>query len=491
MEKNKRLIQVTVQLSLVMILLLLGTTLAQAAPGVTLTVNSAADDAQAHDRNPGDGVCKDNTESGRCTLRTALEEANAHAGHDTIHFSSSMNILVDVVNEGELPIITETTFIDASSVWNTSNDTPGIKISPLGITPNDSCGLCIDSDHGQYYGLYITGWVTGDGVRIMDSENIIGGPIQGQRNVLSGNLNGLHIMETKAKGNRVEGNYIGLAPNGTTLEPNSKHGIYINYYSTKNVIGGPAAGQGNFISGNGKSGIFMGGAHETVILGNSIGITTQSASAGNGEYGIFSMNTDSVQIGVDTSNSTVAGNFIANNFDSGILYYHSHGMIIQANHIAENGSLAGSPGIACASSMYSLILENTIHANAGAGVEIDTQTNRMSQNSITLNGGKGIEFVTTGVGFGTPPPNTPSPMITTATQSVIGGTTCAFCEIEVFTGYDDEGELYMVSTFADTYGNWSIAVSGVPYSLVTATTLDIINPYGHTSEFSAPAVVQP
>src|SRR5574340_707697 len=52
---------------------------APAANGATFAVNSTAD---AVDVNPGDGVCA--TAAGTCTLRAAIQEANALAGADTI-----------------------------------------------------------------------------------------------------------------------------------------------------------------------------------------------------------------------------------------------------------------------------------------------------------------------------------------------------------------------------------------------------------------------
>ena len=45
-----------------------------------IIVNSAADDGNARDANPGDGICSDNTNNNRCTLRAAIDEANAATG---------------------------------------------------------------------------------------------------------------------------------------------------------------------------------------------------------------------------------------------------------------------------------------------------------------------------------------------------------------------------------------------------------------------------
>ena len=52
---------------------------AGAVAGLTFTVNNNLD---APDLHPGDGVCE--AAPGICTLRAAVQEANAHVGADTI-----------------------------------------------------------------------------------------------------------------------------------------------------------------------------------------------------------------------------------------------------------------------------------------------------------------------------------------------------------------------------------------------------------------------
>ena len=55
-------------------------------PAATLVVNSAID---FHDAVPGDGKCETGVGNGVCTLRAAIEEAEALAGPDTIKFSAA------------------------------------------------------------------------------------------------------------------------------------------------------------------------------------------------------------------------------------------------------------------------------------------------------------------------------------------------------------------------------------------------------------------
>ena len=52
------------------------------AQAATFTVNAVTDD---RDANPGDGVCETAPGNGVCTLRAAIEEANALSGPDMIH----------------------------------------------------------------------------------------------------------------------------------------------------------------------------------------------------------------------------------------------------------------------------------------------------------------------------------------------------------------------------------------------------------------------
>ena len=57
---------------------------ARSVMAAPFTVDSTAD---SHDATPGDGTCADS--SGRCTLRAAIEEANAAASADTITLPSN------------------------------------------------------------------------------------------------------------------------------------------------------------------------------------------------------------------------------------------------------------------------------------------------------------------------------------------------------------------------------------------------------------------
>ena len=79
-----------------------------------------------HDWLPGDGICGD---SGfNCTLRAAIEEANDFPGADKIIFKNGMDIQLDT-SIGALPDITEKLRIDASSVWDSGGNKPGVTVN--------------------------------------------------------------------------------------------------------------------------------------------------------------------------------------------------------------------------------------------------------------------------------------------------------------------------------------------------------------------------
>ena len=188
---------------------LLPTLVLAAAPatGATFTVNTADEGADAQ---PGDGVCA--AASGLCTLRAAIQEANASPGLDTIGFtigSGPQRISVT----SALPVIIDPVVIDGTTQ-------PGYVRPP------------IVEVHGA--GTRATGLV------------IVSGGSTVRRLVINGFAgNGLRL--SGGGGNVVEGNYIGTDIAGMSAVPNLGSGVLIEN-SPDNII------QLNLISGNEGSG---------------------------------------------------------------------------------------------------------------------------------------------------------------------------------------------------------------------------------------------
>src|SRR5437867_13154215 len=97
------------------------------AAAATFTVNDDTQDAV--DAAPGDGSCA--TAGATCTLRAAIQEANAHAGADTIMVPAGTYLLTiagqgeDIAATGDLDITDDVT-ITGAGADNTILDGNGI-----------------------------------------------------------------------------------------------------------------------------------------------------------------------------------------------------------------------------------------------------------------------------------------------------------------------------------------------------------------------------
>lgn len=435
--------------------------------GTGFVVDSHHDGSDRYDATPGDCTCADIY--GECTLRAAIQEANACTGVDTITFQAAMSIYIDSA-AGVLPSLDETVIIDASSVWDAVGDAPGVVINGGG---GSFCGLYINAALCEIYGLYITGF-EGDGITVASSANQIGGTGAGQRNVISGNRNGIFLYGSSAKINVLHNNYLGLTPAGDTKNPNET-GLYISPGANGNIVGGNDPAQANFLSGNTSDGVRIEGADNNWLGGNAIGLSADGTVAlGNGGYGVqiggFSAGTI---IGQDSS----SGNIISNNTYSGI--YVSGGAT--GTEIAHN-LISGNEGdgVYISESNASVISDNLITGNTLNGVRVlggSAAGNLIWPNSIWSNGGKGI-LLQNGGNMGIA-----APAITGVTPGGASGTACADCRVALYSDLADEGQLYHDIVWADAAGNWTYT-GPLTGPNVTATALDIS---GNTSEFSAPS----
>lgn len=131
----------------------------------------------------------------------------------------------------------------------------------------------------------------GVGIADGAQSNRIGGSTSGERNIISGNgENGITIQGSGAMSNTVSGNYIGLDASGAFTIPNRYNGIWIGE-SSSNVIGGATSGERNVISGN-ENGVWLDGMDgisttRNLVIGNYIGTDATGAYAlGNKHAGV-------------------------------------------------------------------------------------------------------------------------------------------------------------------------------------------------------------
>lgn len=112
----------------------------------------------------------------------------------------------------------------------------------------------------------------------LSSNNLIGGSGAGQGNVISGNTNeGIQIFDSP--GVLIHGNFIGTDATGNIAVPN-RDGIRLGTASGV-VVGGSGFGEGNLISGNTDTGIFMlNGTSNNQVLGNTLGLNITGTHLG-------------------------------------------------------------------------------------------------------------------------------------------------------------------------------------------------------------------
>lgn len=295
---------------------------------------------------------------------------------------------------------------------------------------------------GNHVGINTNGLLAGgnsaSGIWINSSVgNIIGGPSSQDRNVISANgYNGIYI-DSSSVSNKVIGNYIGLAPAGTSARGNQHCGIKI-INGDYNQIGGFNPGESNVISGNlgtlladessllgVGSGIQLEGfpactyATGNVIQGNLIGTDVTGSTAMGNFMGIRLGGCEQTLIGGNTAG---ARNIISGNVQEGIgthPYVIARLNTIQGNYIGTditglNPLGNGSDGIrlgqicsvpACGCDFYSLVggtnspgEANIIAYNGANGVYAEAfKSYSILGNSIYDNGASGIDLSPPGV----------------------------------------------------------------------------------------------
>jgi hypothetical protein len=340
----------------------------------------------------------------------------------------------------------------------------------------------------------------------------------------------------------IAGNFIGLDATGTIAVANTHAGILVGR-AAETVIGGPKAGEANYISG-GEAGVRAGpAAPDLVVRGNAIGVGpdgTPSAAPLTAGIAVESGALPSVALeatiagnrvrmetGVGISQEgfggTIAGNSVAGG-STGIETLaedDAHGNVIDRNSVSgptaagiavENElneivgnevSGAGAAGILVDGSHVTAGVEgnvvggdaageeNAITGSGGAAIEILNRENtetEVARNHGSLNGGPFIELTRSS---GTDPkgPNfgIHSPVFATATEAGASGSGAEpGAVVRVFRKQLPEpGELgsFLGEARADTSGSWEVAYAeGIPPGTAVAATQT--SEVGATSELA-------
>jgi titin len=273
---------------------------------------------------------------------------NGHFGVYISGATASGNVVsgnyigVDATGTAALPNINGVSISDASDnliggdILGERNVISANEFYGVYIGISDATGNVVS---GNYIGVDATGTAAlpnGDqGIQILAaSNNLIGGDTPGERNVISGNDgNGIDIAAPSTSGNVVSGNYIGVDATGAAALPNNENGVYV-HGNPDNLIGGDTPGERNVISGNGKNGVRITGAPGNVVSGNYIGVdATGAAALPNNENGVEVSGSNSL-IGGDTPGER---NVISANASGGVRITSS-GNVVSGNYIGVDAS---------------------------------------------------------------------------------------------------------------------------------------------------------
>ncbi len=371
-----------------------------------IVVNVTTDDPDA---NVSDGVCDTDlsTPGSQCSLRAAIQEANARAGKDIINFAIPGSGLHTILPLTPLPSITGQVLINGASQ-------PGYAASPLievrGDSGSATDGLVITSSPSEIRALAISRFplagvriqattptaggstvaacylgidpsgLTADvshplkyGVQVVSStQNIIGGG-----NVI-GNFTdaGVLLAGSSVQQNKVVGNRIGMRAAGSEPLGSGTYGVLITTSAKSNIIGGDINSQGNLISGSLLVGIGLdGNANSNTIRGNLIG------TGEDGNYSQFTAGDTGILIKGGASSNDIGG--------SGA----------QRNVIGSNNRFATSSGIHidATAGTTNKIIGNYIginkDGNAAAANSIGVLVDR---SGVTIGGSSGVQNVISG-----------------------------------------------------------------------------------------------
>jgi hypothetical protein len=340
----------------------------------TFLVDSPAD---SHDIAPGDGLASDHTnpDSARCTLRAALEEANAWPGPDTVLVPTGMGAIY--LRLGVIRVL------DNGTVLTGVSGRPVID----GVTNTiNHATLVLESDSNLVAALHFRR-ARGDAITVTGSYNTLGDSTAEKRLLLTDNgldnqnAAAVRIIGAGATHNRIIGNYIGLDEDGLTVAGN-RHGVTIEHGASYNQIGAAHSGDRNFISGNDGYGVIISAtSHSNQITRNFIGPdSTGDNGPGNQLGGILLM--DNAHDNLIGAENLTFGNLVSGNQGIGI---ELNGPGVTENIV--NGNLIGTNW----SGQYELSnVGDGLRLTQGAHDNLIGGPHAYSGNLLSGNGGNGI-----------------------------------------------------------------------------------------------------
>jgi CSLREA domain-containing protein len=364
-----------------------------ATPELTLIVNNTSDIVDAI---PGNGVCETATGNGTCTLRAAIQEANAYYGEDTIVLPTGTFVLTiegrmeDAAARGDLDIRDHLTILgngtsnttingnDVDRIFQIVNPKAEVYLSGLTLLNgepehsggglsnkgliivddvkflesgfgNFGCGGAIYNEPGAIMLIANSQFYESPGGQICNAgngiivESLVSGSTGGPGIINSGTLN---VIDSTISNNHVNGSGGGIL----------NYGGYL-FVATSNVVGNDSSSRGG--------GIFSSGY---IYINNTLITDNHADSLGGG----FAATSEQGSSEIFIYNSTIKNNTAANSGGGLILSDNNTHATISNSQIAHNISqdVSGNGGGITNSAVLTMT-HSTIHsnqANLGAGL---------------------------------------------------------------------------------------------------------------------------
>lgn len=449
----------------------------------------------------------DTARTGQGSLRRFLTNADAISGTQSSVFAipvtdpgwSASPAGFTVSPTAALPAATDPVVIDATTQTQyASQGRPVVAIDGTGAGSSDGLTFAAASGASQVRGLAIGGfagagivssgddaiiagnWIGlapdgstaapngGVGIRVEGDGTTVGGAIAADRNVVSGNGDdGIRLVGAAGV---VSGNRIGTDATGVAAVANGDDGV--DARGAGGLVGGTTGGEANVISGNADDGVSLSaGASATVVQGNRIGVGADgSTSLGNGDLGVW----------VDTSANRVGGTAAGT------------GNTISANGRAGVLVNAGTDDNA--------ILRNAMSANGGLGIDLNASaiTSDAPSDGATANDAGDGDTGANGL-LNSPELGAPTEAGGTATVAFDLDVPAGAYRVEFFSnpagadpsGSGEGGAFAAAVTVTHTGSGTEAFTHAVPTAAgeVITATATAADGAGETSEFSAPVTV--
>lgn len=266
----------------------------------------------------------DTTDPG--TLRTAINNANANTGTDTIQINVG-----PIAAASSLPTITDSVIIEGNGatitasgdyvLFNLATGSNGSQVRQLILTntsTRNGTAIQVDSNNNMIQNCRVgldwnstPGQGFSCGIHLLGQGNLVGGNrLALQGNLVSRNSEGILL---EGSNNTICGNLIGLSSDQTTDQGNN-NGVMI-VQSTGNRVGLPIAGWGNVICGNDNYGVGTYRDQGTIIQNNLVGLNDSGTAIANNQ-GIYLWEAGGALVGGNAN--ALQGNVASGNSQFGI-----------------------------------------------------------------------------------------------------------------------------------------------------------------------------